>query len=155
MTAAAQAGPQLLSPPTAMQSTEMLDLMMRLADLLAHETELVRSGHVKDIGSLQREKLRLSELYQNTIKELNAGGVKIIALPAPLRAQIVAASGRLAEVAAQNERALRVGRTATRRLLDMVVDSVKSRLKQSTRYTARATAPRYVPALTVTVDRRL
>jgi hypothetical protein len=133
----------------------MLDMMMRLADLLASETDLVRAGRVNDIGALQREKLRLSGLYQKVIKDLDASGVKIIALPAPLRAQIVAASGRLADVAAQNERALRVGRAATRKLLEMVVDSVKSRLKQSTRYTARATAPRYVPALTVAIDRRL
>ena len=90
-------------PHPAAHATGMLDLMMRLADLLAHETELVRTGHVRDIGALQREKLRLSLLYQSAIKQLNAGGVKVIALPAPLRAQIVAAASRLADAVAQNE----------------------------------------------------
>jgi hypothetical protein len=144
------------APHPAANATGMLDLMMRLADLLAHETELVRAGHVCDIGALQREKLRLSLLYQSAIKELNAGGVRIIALPAPVRAQIVAAASRLADVVAQNERALRIGRAATRKLLDMVVESVKSKLSPSIRYTARRTVPvRHAPALVVAIDRRL
>ena len=137
------------------QATDMLDLMMRLADLLAHETELVRAGHVRDIGALQREKLRLSLLYQDAIRRLDAGGVKIVALPAPLRAQVVAASSRLADVAAQNERTLRVGRAATRKLLDMLVDSVKSQFKPLTRYDARRKATGYAPAFAVAIDRRL
>ncbi|HXY99724.1 MAG TPA: hypothetical protein VEI03_06960 [Stellaceae bacterium] len=144
------------APTTAAAAIEMLDLMMRLADLLAHETDLVRAGQVRDIGALQREKLRLSQLYQGAIKRLGAGGVKLIALPAPLRAQMVAAASRLADAAAQNERALRVGRAATRKLLDMLVDSVKSKLGPSIRYTARRTAPvRHAPALAIAFDRRL
>jgi hypothetical protein len=149
-TPAAAAPPQLTS-----QATAMLGLMMRLADLLAHETELLCAGQVRDIGALQREKLRLSQLYQAAIRQLDAAGVKIVALPAPLRAQIVAASSRLADVAAQNERMLRVGRAATRRLLDMLVDSVRSHFKPPTRYNARRKATGYAPALAVAIDRRL
>jgi hypothetical protein len=147
--------PPAAPPQPTAQATDMLDLMMRLADLLANETELVRTGHVSDIGALQPEKLRLSRLYQDTIRRLDAGGVKIIALPAPLRAQIVAASNRLAEVVAQNERTLRVGRAATRRLLDMLVASVTARIKPLTRYNARRKATGYGPALAVALDRRL
>ncbi len=144
------------APQAAAQATGMLDLMMRLAELLAHETELVRAGHVRDIGALQREKLRLSLLYHSAIKQLNAAGVRIVALPAPLRAQIVAAGSRLADAVAQNERALRIGRAATRKLLDMLVESVKSKLRPSIRYTARRTAPvRHAPALAIAIDRRL
>jgi hypothetical protein len=149
-TPAAAAAPQLTQ-----QATDMLDLMMRLADLLAHETELVRTGHLRDIGALQPEKLRLSRLYQEAIKRLDAGGVKIMALAPPLRAQIVAAANRLSEVVSENERTLRIGRAATRRLLDMLVASVKSRFKPLTRYTARRQATAYAPALAVAVDRRL
>ncbi len=150
-----QTTPPPAAPQPALQATDMLDLMMRLADLLAHETELVGAGHVADIGALQREKLRLSLLYQDAIRRLDAAGVKIMTLPAPLRAQIVAASNRLADVAAQNERTLRIGRAATRRLLDMLVASVRSRLKPLTRYNARRKATGYTPALAVAIDRRL
>lgn len=142
------------APQSGGPATEMLDLMMRLADLLAHETERVRSGHVQDIEPLQREKIRLSQLYQRKVQELEASGAKVAGQPAPLRAQIVAASARLAEEAAENERALRIGRDATRRLVDMVVASIKTRLKPASRYDARrAVQPaRMAPCA---VDRRL
>lgn len=141
--------------PTSDPAVAMLDLMMRLADLLAHETELVRAGHVSDIAALQREKLRLSMLYQGAIKQLESSGTRIVALPAPLRAQIAAAAGRLAEVVAQNERTLRIGRAATRKLLDMLVESVRSTLRPAIRYNARLKTSRYAPVLAVAIDQRL
>jgi hypothetical protein len=136
------------------QATEMLDLMMRLADHLTHETERVRSGHIQDVAPLQREKLRLALLYQKTVKELRAGGMTIATLPAPLRAQIVATSARLAEAVDKNERALRIGRDATRRLVDLTVRAARERLKPVSRYDARrAMRPgRMAPC---SVDRRL
>jgi hypothetical protein len=157
MTAAAQAQPSApASPPQiAAQATELLDLMMRLADLLAHETERVRSGHIQDVGPLQKEKLRLTLLYQRGVKQLEASGAKIAALPAPLRAQVVAASARLAETVAENERALRIGSAATRRLVDMLVESIKSRLKPLTRYSAVPGKLNQAPVLAVALDRRL
>lgn len=141
-------------PGGGRQATEMLDLMMRLADLLTHETERVRSGHVRDIAPLQQEKLRLTQLYQDKVREFASTGGRIENLPAPLRAQIVAASGSLAEATAKNERTLRVGREATRRLLEMVVASVKDRLRPMSRYDGhRALRPaRIVPCA---LDRRL
>lgn len=142
-------------PQPATLAAEMLDLMIRLADLLAHETALVRKGLVEDLPPLQKEKLRLVQLYQRTVKGLDTTNTKIAGLPAPLRAQIVAASGRLAETVGDNERALRIGRAATRRVLDMVVESVKARLKPLNRYNAKLTVGRRAPALTVAVDRRL
>jgi hypothetical protein len=143
------------APQPIAEATAMLDLMMRLADLLASETTMVASGHVNDIAALQREKLRLSVLYRDAIRKLDVGGVKIVGLPAPLRAQIVAASARLSDVVAQNERTLRVGRAATRKLLEMLVATLKAKLKSPIGYNARLTAARYTPALAVAIDRRL
>ncbi len=142
------------SPPVMAQATGLLDLMMRLADLLAHETERVRAGEVQDMAPLQHEKLRLSVLYQRAAKELQSSGTKIADLPPPVRAQIIATSTRLAEAATKNELALRIGRDATRRLLDMVVSSVRDRLKPVSRYDARRT-PQLVRMAPCAVDRRL
>jgi hypothetical protein len=146
--------PTPLPQPTVL-ATEMLDLMIRLADLLAHETTLVRAGLVEDVPPLQKEKLRLVQLYQRTVKGLTTTNTKITGLPTPLRAQLVAASGRLAETVGDNERALRIGRAATRRVLDMVVESVKAKLKPVSRYNAKLTVARQAPALTVMIDRRM
>ncbi|HYM02771.1 MAG TPA: hypothetical protein VET85_07470 [Stellaceae bacterium] len=141
--------------PSGSQATDMLDLMLRLADLLAHETELLTAGRVRDIAALQIEKLRLTTLYDRAIKKFSTSGFKINALSPPLRAQIVAASTRLADAVKENESALRIGSAATRRVLDMVVESIRTRERTAARYTARRTSPRHGPVLAVAVDRRL
>jgi hypothetical protein len=133
----------------------LLDLLLRLAELLAHETSLLTAGRVNDIGPLQREKLRVTGLYQRAVKDLQEGA-RAADLPIALRTQIIAASARLAQVAVENERALRIGRAATRRLLDMVVESVKARMKPLYRYTAERLAPPPDGARTAfAVDRRM
>jgi hypothetical protein len=142
-------------PPRSLHVTETLDAMLRLADLLSHETELVRSGRIQDIAPLQKEKLRLSQLYRQAAKILESSGAQIATLPTSLRMQIVAASGRLADAVGENERVLRIGRAATRKLLDMVVDSIKARMKPLNRYNAKLTVARHTPALVVAVDRRM
>lgn len=144
------------APAKPLEATNLLDLLQRLAELMAHETSLVAAGRVKDVGPLQREKLRLAALYQQAIKDFQSGSVSASALPTVLRTQIIAASARLAQVAVENERALRIGRAATRRLLDMVVDSVKERMKPLYRYTAQrlATPPGGV-SVAFAVDRRM
>lgn len=141
-------------PNEATQATDLLDLMMRLADLLESETGLVRLGQVQDLAPLQREKLRLTLLYQSAIKSLQASGTKLATLPAPLRAQMIAAAARLAEAVGKNESALRIGRDATRRLVDLVVASLKDRLKPMSRYDARC-AMRPAAMAPCAVDRRL
>ncbi len=140
---------------SAVQATDLLDLVMRLADLLEHETALLRSGKVQDIAPLQVEKLRLTVLYDKTGKALIAAGAKLETLPAPLRAQLVAASTRLSQIVAENERALRVGRAAARQLLDVIVNSVRMREKPLLRYSAKPGKPCHVPVRAFAVDRRL
>lgn len=143
------------TPEPGATATDLLDLMMRLGELLAHETELVRSGHVRDIEPLQREKLRLFDGYRKALKELGATGLKISALPLPLRTQILAASEMLAQRVSENERALRVGREATRRLIDVVVTAIQSQQKPLTRYNAHLKPMQHAPLLTLALDRRL
>jgi len=155
MTIAMHTARPIPEPPRTLQVTEALDLMLRLADLLSHETELVRLGRIQDIGPLQKEKLRLSQLYQQAAKALRGSGAQIAALPTSLRLQIVAASGRLADAVGENERVLRIGRAATRKLLDMVVDSIKDRMKPLNLHNANLTVARHTPALVVAVDRRM
>lgn len=134
-------------------ATQLLDLLMRLADLMVSETAMLSSGHVRDIGPLQHEKLRLAALYQRAVKGIQSGSIK---LPPALRAQIVAASGRLAQAATENELALRIGRASTRRLLDLVVESIKSRVQPLHRYTAkRLTRPPGGTPMAFALDRRM
>ncbi len=136
-----------------MSATNLLDLVMRLADLLVSETAMLSSGHVGDIGPLQQEKLRLTALYQRAVKDIAGGSTK---LPPAVRAQIIAASARLAQAATENELALRIGRASTRRLLDMVIASIKSRVQPLHRYTAkRLTRPPGGATMAFALDRRM
>jgi hypothetical protein len=155
MNAPLPAAPPLAQASISEQATDMLDLMMRLSELLAHETELLRSGRLPDIEPLQREKMRLTLLYQKALKALASAGTTASTLPAPLRAQFVAASGRLADAVGENERALRIGRAATRRLLDAIVESVQARLKPLRHYDARSRTATNITPLALAVDRRL
>jgi hypothetical protein len=155
MTGPVPASPPLAPASLSEQATGMLDLMMRLSELLTHETDLLRSGRLRDVEPLQREKLRLTLLYQKALKALTAAGTTVSALAPPLRVQFVAASGRLADAVGENERALRIGRAATRRLLDAIVDSVQAKLKPFRHYDARSRTAASVTPLALAIDRRL
>jgi hypothetical protein len=137
----------------ALQPTDLLDLMIRLGDLLAHETELLRAGRVAEIAPLQREKQRLTALQQKALKDFAAAGAG--QAPPALRAQLAAAAQRLAQMVSDNELALRIGRAATRRLLDMVVDSINTQQRRTCRYNARLVTVNSGPPQAVTLDRRL
>jgi hypothetical protein len=144
------------TPPQAPPSpTELIDLMTRLGDLLAHETEIVRSGRIGDVAPLQREKLRLLEAYKKALTECSASGMKLSALPPPLRAQLIDASTTLAQRVSENERALRIGCTATRRLLDSIVSAIQTQQRSQTRYNARLKPTQGATVLTLAFDRRL
>lgn len=137
----------------ALPPADLLDLMIRLGDLLAHETELLRSGRVAEIAPLQREKQRLTLLQQKALKEFAATGRA--QTPPALRAQLAAAAQRLARMVSENELALRIGRAAARRLLDMVVESINTQQRRTCRYNARLVAVNSGPPQAVTLDRRL
>jgi len=139
----------------AIQPTDVLDLMLRLADFLERETELLRAGRVRDIAPLQQEKLRLTLIYDRAVKALAKDGTTLASMAPLLRTQFVAASTRLARIVGENERALRVGRTATRQILDIVVESVRARQKPLTRYTAKLAPARSQPARAIAIDQRL
>jgi hypothetical protein len=143
------------APPAKIQPTDLLDLMLRLADLLEHETELLRAGRVRDIAPLQNEKLRLTLIYDKAAKALCAAGLTLASMAPPLRSQFVVAGTRLACTVGENERALRVGRAATRRILDLVVESVRARQRPLLRYTAKLAPMRHMPALALTINQRL
>lgn len=143
-------------PPSAThRATEMLDLMMRLSDILGNETQCLGEGRIGDIAPLQLEKGRLSVLYEKSIKEMSDTGISVGSVPAPLRAQLVAASNRLTRAVTENERALRIGRAATLRIMDMVIESARLRQRPSMRYTARSKPMAEAAALSVAVNRRL
>jgi hypothetical protein len=64
------------------------------------------------------------------------------------------AAARLARAATENERALRIGGAATRRLIEMLVDSIKSQQSAGRGYGATRAPSRPAPMRPVAVNRR-
>jgi hypothetical protein len=102
------------------QDQNLLAIALELTRLLERETALVRGLKIGEIGPLQAEKLRLTRLLQQALKPL-AGGTP---LPPATKPKWQEAGKRLADAVIANERALRVGRAATERLVATVVKAV-------------------------------
>ena len=135
------------------------DELMRLADsltaLLARETGLVRAMRVKEIGPLQAEKARLTAAYQTAFTAFT-GAHDAKALPAEIRDALAATGQRLAAAVIDNELALRVGKTATERLIGSIIDAVREQRKSVTVYApGAASSPRHSFMTAAAVDRRL
>lgn len=136
---------------------KILEVAEGLIALLDHETMLVRTMRIQDIGPLQPEKVRLTALYQSLLKGLGGPGDEKLALPPAQKAMLVDVGKRLADAAVDNQRALKVGQAATDRLIGSIVTAIKQQRPSTAGYTTRKVAPRGVShsIAGVTVDRRL
>lgn len=133
-----------------MTAAALPEIMDRLAELLAAETRLVTAGRVGEIGALQSEKLRLAQLYDQAFKAFDPNKA-----PSSARHPALAvAAARLARAAAENAQALRIGAAATNRLIEMVVDTIKSRQSAIRGYGASRAPARLAPMAPVAVNRR-
>jgi hypothetical protein len=116
-----------------------------LADLLERETTLVRATKLTEIGPLQPEKIRLTLLFQKTLEKSGK----------PVGKAWTAAAERLAQAAIDNERALRVGRAATDRLIATVISAVRKSRGPATTYVAKRCQTREARMAGITLDRKL
>lgn len=142
------------SPDLAAITTELVDLAEALTRLLTQETALVRALRVKEIGSLQEEKTRLTAAYQKTFKALTTAN-EGETLPPSLKETLASAGQRLATAVAENELTLRAGKVATERLIGSIVAAVREQLKNSTSYAPQKALPRHSFMTAAAVDRRL
>jgi hypothetical protein len=137
------------------QAGEIIDLARQLATLLAAETRLVREMRVAEIAPLQAEKVALTRRYQAALKGFAATPGLPGLLPPLLRAHLTVAAERLAQQAAENEHALRVGRAATDQLIAAVAMAIRSKRPTLSGYTAHRAPPRSAPVAGISVNRSL
>ncbi len=131
----------------------LIDAATELAELLTRETALVRAMRIGEIAPLQEAKRRLTRTFQEALRLLAAPDAP--AMAPSLRLQWLTAGRRLAEAAAENERALRVGTVATERLIASIVAAFKERRPATAGYTPRRAAPRDAAVAGIALDRRL
>ncbi len=119
----------LLPDATPTDPQSLAALAATLAALLERETALVRAMNVAGIAPLQAEKQRLTLMFQQAIK--SPVGAATASLKGPAKAAWLAQIRQLTAAAMDNERALRVGRAATERLIAAsAVTAVKAQRKR-------------------------
>jgi hypothetical protein len=146
------AAPTLVAPPATVSS--LVALAEALTALLERETALVRAMEIAKIAPLQAEKTRLTQAFQKALGALGHGPGKL-SLAGPAKTAWLVAGRRLAAAAAENERALRIGRTATERLIRVVVTAVRNSRRPPAAYSARRAAPCPARLAGIALDHRL
>ena len=137
--------------PATPDANELFAVLGDLAGLLERETRLVRALKITEIGPLQADKTRLVPLLHKFLKQFE-GGTKL----APAAKQKWGVLGqRLVAAAAENERALRIGRTATERLIGAVIGAVKESRRPHATYSPRKRGSCDLTVAGVALDRRL
>lgn len=126
-----------------------------LTALLEHETGLLRAMKINEIAPLQADKLRLTKLCGTALKSIDPK----LPVAKPLKEQWRTISKRLGDAAIANEMALRVGHTATDKLVTAIIGHIERRQSAKNGYMRprpNAAAALRRPTLAgVTVDRRL
>jgi hypothetical protein len=130
----------------AADTAALVALAGELTSLLERETALVRALKIAEIAPLQAEKARLTQLFQTAMKQ---------SPPTAASKPWLAIGKRLAQAAIDNERALRVGRAATERLIATVVTAVKRSRRPLASYAPRHGLPREPALAGISFDRRL
>jgi hypothetical protein len=143
--------PHAAAPADA--ASELVALAGSLAALLERETALVRTMQIAAIAPIQAEKLQLTLQFRKALGAQGTAGPA--ALGTAARLQWIAAGQRLAAAAVDNERALRIGRAATERLVAAMVSAVKQSRPCPAGYSSRRGASPEPPVAGIAVDHRL
>ena len=135
MTALAQRSAQPCSTP------DLIAVSNALADLLERETAALAAMRLKDAAALKDEKARLTRRYRAHPEEVRAKRTAPPARQSPEHVELLTVATRLADVAAENERALRAGRAAVERVVAAIAEAVTTNQKRVASYAP----PRHAP----------
>jgi hypothetical protein len=130
----------------AADTAALVAVATELALLLEREPVLVKALKIAEIAPLQNEKTRLTLAFQKALKQ---------SPPSAASKPWMASGRRLAQAAIDNERALRVGRAATERLIGAVIAAVKQSRRALATYAPRHGLPREPAIAGISCDRRL
>ena len=114
------------TPPSAETLVRSISgLAARLCDIMIKETALLEAGRASEIAALTLEKTDLTRAYAGRWAQLKANRSAVAALPPTLLDALRQQVTRLAMVAAENERALRIIHNATDRVLGIIMKAIR------------------------------
>jgi flagellar biosynthesis/type III secretory pathway chaperone len=117
----------------------LIVIVEALIDVLARETNLLKSMRVKEIGQLQGDKQRLSYAYEENHRQLTKDPAPIQQMGAAERQGLGELLQVLQQIAAENTRAIEAAKSAGERVLRLIVESVKDQRTQKSGYTRTGT----------------
>lgn len=149
--------PATPAPPSAEALVRSISgLAARLSELMVRETALLNSGRAREIAALSVEKADLARAYAGRWAQLKANRSAVTALPSNLLDALRDQVGRLATIAAENEKALRIMHNATDRVLGIITRAVRQQYSAGMNYTSGKAQPRRPSGmLGVALDRSL
>ncbi|HZT50566.1 MAG TPA: hypothetical protein VFA22_01460 [Stellaceae bacterium] len=139
--------------PIYLATADLVTLADALVAVLERETALVRAMQIAEIAPLQAEKSQLTQRFKKALAAFEAADPATLAGSA--RTRWLAAGQRLAAAAMANERALRVGRAATERLVAAIVTAVRQSRRHSAGYAPRRAALGEPSVAGLAIDHRL
>lgn len=130
-------------------------LAARLTELMVKETALLRAGSTPEIAALQVAKGELARAYAGRWAQLKAARAEFAGLPPNVAEALHLQVARLATVAVENEKTLRMMQRAAGRVLGIIAQAVREHQTASTGYTRDNLASRcLLGTLGVALDRR-
>lgn len=162
MTAPAPDAPAAPTTPPVLLTAAELDAHARtlgtqavqLAELMNAETALLQTKRVPGPTEFQMEKMRLAAAYAATCAVMKANHAGFTALPAPLKQAVRLQLEKLTAASEENARALNISKTATERVMNIVVRAVREHRSAIVGYTRSCAPPRRIPGgLGLSLDR--
>jgi flagellar biosynthesis/type III secretory pathway chaperone len=147
-----------------MSTNDHIDHLLALTEKLAHcleqETAMLRTRRSDALAQLQREKTRLTQAYEGSLKQLKEGQVTLGRIEPHRFQALTDAAERLQQVLVLNERALRAAKAVNERILTAMVDAIEIQRGKPVGYTGRGGRPPAAPlrragmVSAVTIDQR-
>lgn len=114
----------------------LIEIAARLIALLGRETALLREMKIREIASLQQEKLALSRAYEARVRSLNEHGEAIRQVEQAIRDELRATVSRFEHAAEANTIAVQAAQQVNQRLMQAIVDAVNERRGRGETYGA-------------------
>jgi flagellar biosynthesis/type III secretory pathway chaperone len=134
------------TPAEALAPVELVDRMtavtIELGQVIARETEALRSRNRQEVESLQAEKTRLANEYALDVRSVQTRKELIDRAPAERVARLKAGMIELDRLLLLNGEALAAARSVSEGLIRMVANAMSEKAAPALGYGANAAAPR-------------
>lgn len=102
---------------------DLIVITARLADLLAHENEILHSMRPSAIRELQKDKADLVQSYERRMRLVREDPTILASAPPALREKLLTMTTAFETVLEENERSLRSVRAVSERVMKVIVDA--------------------------------